>query len=74
LSPAANKINAESPRRETNWTFLVVTMATYAGVPVKKSQLRDLFLRLCWQHEMAANRSLGHCIGRGGAFNLAQFW
>jgi hypothetical protein len=43
-----------------------------AGYP-QKSQLHDLFLRLCWLHEMAAVPSFGHGCGSGGRPVVAQF-
>jgi hypothetical protein len=42
-------------------------------VPMKNSQLRDLHLRLCSLHELAADPSLGyHCSG-GRGFGVAEF-
>lgn len=38
----------------------------------QKSQLRDLVLRLCSLHEMAAVTSLGNCSGCGRVLDLAQ--
>jgi hypothetical protein len=48
-------------------------MANYCLAIPKKSQLHDLFLRLCWLHEMAAVPSFGHGCGRGGRPVVAQF-
>jgi uncharacterized RDD family membrane protein YckC len=53
--------------------FFVAALPIYCLAIPKKSQLHDLFLRLCWLHEMAAVPSFGHGCGRGGRPVVAQF-
>jgi hypothetical protein len=71
ISTFGNTMEGRAVSHKICQLYLVVAMTIYSRLSKKKSQLRDLVLRLCWLHEMAAP-FLDCCISCGHVVGVAQ--